>query len=53
MNVLLENEGGSNAILNLGNQTALTGQAQTAIEVAAAIDSISTSDVQNVSSLWF
>lgn len=50
-NVLLENESGSNAIWNIGTQAALTGQPQTANQIAAAIDSVSTSDVRNVSGI--
>lgn len=46
---MLENESGTNAILNLGNQAVLTGQPQTACQLAAAIDSIQTSDVRSVS----
>lgn len=46
----MENESGSNAILNLASQAVLTGQAQSASQIAAAIDSVSTSDVRNVSS---
>lgn len=51
--VLSENESGSNAILNLGTQAVLTGQPQTAWQIAAAIDSVSTNDVRNVSLTFF
>lgn len=47
--VLLENESGSNAILNLGTQAVLTGQPQTACQIAAAIDSVTPNDVRSVS----
>lgn len=51
--ILSDNESGSNAILNYANQAVLTRQVQSACQVAAAIDSVSTSDVQNVSQFLF
>lgn len=48
-NILLGNESGLEAILNYGSQAVLTGQPQSATQLAAAVDSVSTSDVQNVS----
>lgn len=47
--VLLENEGGSEAIGWLGTQAALLGAAQSPSQIAAAIDSVTTADVNAVS----
>lgn len=47
--MLLENENGSNAVWNIATQAVLTGQAQSASQIAAAVDSVSTSDVRSVS----
>lgn len=51
-NLLLESESGTNAILNIGTQAALTGQPQSGSQIAATIDSVSTSDVRNVSTYF-
>lgn len=45
----MESESGTNAVLNIGTQAALTGQPQSGSQIATAIDSISTNDVRNVS----
>ncbi|CAG9824416.1 unnamed protein product [Phaedon cochleariae] len=45
--LLMDAESGSSAILNIGSQAATTGAPQTASQIAAAVDSVSTSDVQS------